>query len=200
MKFSHFSFSVILQDIDMKFGVLICIDIIQKNFHFCILSCILSGVMPLWNLLGPVGDMYCFSNTYSMLVYCENMTSFLNYVTATLRALFEWRGSYIDNSLIELDSSVIELESSGIELESSGIEFESFAMQLERSLIHLRIILIKELSTSIGEGHYSLLHRRLFWILPRCVLIQTYFIHFIIISMQIHFNNRNCWKIVVLKA
>ena len=32
--------------------------------HFCILS----GVTPLWNLLGPVGDMYCFSNTYSMLV------------------------------------------------------------------------------------------------------------------------------------
>ena len=24
--------------------------------------------MPLWNLFGPVGDMYCFSNTYSMLV------------------------------------------------------------------------------------------------------------------------------------
>ena len=24
----------------------------------------------------------------------ENMTSFLNYVTATLRALFAWRGSY----------------------------------------------------------------------------------------------------------
>ena len=39
------------------------------NFHFCILSCILSGVMPLWNLMGPVGDMYCFSNTYSMLVW-----------------------------------------------------------------------------------------------------------------------------------
>ena len=27
--------------------------------------------------------------------YRENMTSFLNYVTATLRALFAWRGSFI---------------------------------------------------------------------------------------------------------
>ena len=27
--------------------------------------------MPLWNLLGPVGDMYCFSNTYSMLVFAK---------------------------------------------------------------------------------------------------------------------------------
>ena len=28
----------------------------------------------------------------------ENMTSFLNYVTATLRALFAWRGSYRESS------------------------------------------------------------------------------------------------------
>ena len=28
------------------------------------------------------------------IFYRENMTSFLNYVTATLRALFVWRGSY----------------------------------------------------------------------------------------------------------
>ena len=27
------------------------------------------GVMPLENLLGPVGDLYCFSNTFRMLVY-----------------------------------------------------------------------------------------------------------------------------------
>ena len=26
--------------------------------------------------------------------YGENMTSYLNYVTATLRAFFAWRGSY----------------------------------------------------------------------------------------------------------
>ena len=26
------------------------------------------GVMPLENLLGPVGDLYCFSNTFRMLV------------------------------------------------------------------------------------------------------------------------------------
>ena len=45
-----------------------CIDIIQNKFHFCILSYILPVVLPLWNLLGPVGDMYCFSNTYRMLV------------------------------------------------------------------------------------------------------------------------------------
>ena len=30
----------------------------------------------------------------SNFFYRENMTSFLNYVTATLRALFAWRGSY----------------------------------------------------------------------------------------------------------
>ena len=28
------------------------------------------------------------------IFYCEIMTSFLNYVTATLRALFAWCGSY----------------------------------------------------------------------------------------------------------
>ena len=32
------------------------------------------------------------TNTFQHF-YRENMTSFLNYITATLRALFEWRGS-----------------------------------------------------------------------------------------------------------
>ena len=27
--------------------------------------------MPLENLLGPVGDLYCFSNTFRMLVHFE---------------------------------------------------------------------------------------------------------------------------------
>ena len=31
--------------------------------------------MPLWNLLRPVGDMYCFSNTYSMLVFSPYTSS-----------------------------------------------------------------------------------------------------------------------------
>ena len=38
------------------------------NISLSTLSCILAGVMPLTNLLGPVGDMYCFSNTYRLLV------------------------------------------------------------------------------------------------------------------------------------
>ena len=29
--------------------------------------------MPLWNLLGQVGDMYCLSNTYRMLFLHVNM-------------------------------------------------------------------------------------------------------------------------------
>ena len=32
------------------------------------LSSAFVGVMPLENLLGPVGDLYCFSNTFRMLV------------------------------------------------------------------------------------------------------------------------------------
>ena len=42
------------------------------EFHFpdfCILPSILAGVMPLCYLLGSVGDMYYFSNTYRILVY-----------------------------------------------------------------------------------------------------------------------------------
>ena len=35
------------------------------------------------------------SKHVSTFFYCESMTSFLDYVTATLRALFAWRGSYI---------------------------------------------------------------------------------------------------------
>ena len=35
-----------------------------------------------------------FKQTRVNCFYRENMTSFLNYVTATLRALFAWRGSY----------------------------------------------------------------------------------------------------------
>ena len=37
------------------------------------------------------------SKHVSNFFYRENMTSFLNYVTATLRALFAWRGSYMYN-------------------------------------------------------------------------------------------------------
>ena len=33
------------------------------------LSSAFVGVMPLKNMLGPVGDLYCFSNTFRMLVH-----------------------------------------------------------------------------------------------------------------------------------
>ena len=36
------------------------------------------------------------------IFYRENMMSFLNYVTATLRALFAWRGSYDDTGFAYL--------------------------------------------------------------------------------------------------
>ena len=36
-----------------------------------------------------------FKQTHVNFVYRENITSFLNYVTATLSALFAWRGSYM---------------------------------------------------------------------------------------------------------
>ena len=36
--------------------------------------------MPLENLLGPVGDMYCFSNTYRMLVFSNVMHLALMYL------------------------------------------------------------------------------------------------------------------------
>ena len=78
-------FSLVFCDIDLKFGLLICLDVIQIKFEFghvwsnCtpiisfsynlvfrtflynneiefrLQSSILAGVMPLWNLLGPVG-------------------------------------------------------------------------------------------------------------------------------------------------
>ena len=40
-----------------------------------------------------------FKQTRVNFFYRENMTSFLNYVTAMLRALFAWRGSYDDDIL-----------------------------------------------------------------------------------------------------
>ena len=36
-----------------------------------------------------------YEQTRVNFLYCENMTSILNFVTATLRALFEWLGSCI---------------------------------------------------------------------------------------------------------
>ena len=41
-----------------------------------------------------------FKQTRVNFLYRENMTSFLNYVTATLRALFAWRGSNDKSSCI----------------------------------------------------------------------------------------------------
>ena len=38
-----------------------------------------------------------FEQTRVNFFYRENMTSFLNYVTATLRALFVWRGSFVND-------------------------------------------------------------------------------------------------------
>ena len=58
---------------------------VSFHVHFCILS----GVMPLWNLLGPVGDMYCcFSNTYSMLVYSISDMGDMNDIWGFLRLAF----------------------------------------------------------------------------------------------------------------
>ena len=39
--------------------------------------------------------------THVEFFYRENMTSFFNYVTATLRALFAWCGSIIMTTIIE---------------------------------------------------------------------------------------------------
>ena len=50
------------------------------SFH--LFSSILAGVMPLSYLLGPVGDMYYFSNTYRMLVYILILNI---YLSVTLR-------------------------------------------------------------------------------------------------------------------
>ena len=36
-----------------------------------------------------------FSSKYMSFFYCENMTSFLNFVTATLRTFFAWRSSIL---------------------------------------------------------------------------------------------------------
>ena len=38
------------------------------------------------------------------IFYRVNMTSFLNYVTATLRALFAWRGSYIKHQFFQFST------------------------------------------------------------------------------------------------
>ena len=48
----------------------------------------------------PLHDVTNFLNHKTLpskhvsIFHCENMTSFLNYITATLRALFTWRGSF----------------------------------------------------------------------------------------------------------
>ena len=41
-----------------------------------------------------------FKQTRVNIFYRENMTSFLKYVTATLRALFAWRGSYGNDAVV----------------------------------------------------------------------------------------------------
>ena len=45
-----------------------------------------------------------FKQTRVNFFYRENMTSFLNYITATLRALFVCRGSYMKWILMEIKS------------------------------------------------------------------------------------------------
>ena len=45
---------------------------LQIRYNFEPLRPAFVGVMPHENLLGPVGDLYCFSNTFRMLVYIEN--------------------------------------------------------------------------------------------------------------------------------
>ena len=57
-----------------------------------------SEMLPCSNVFARRQKLYkpenIFKQTRVNFFYRENMTSFLNYVTATLRALFAWRGSY----------------------------------------------------------------------------------------------------------
>ena len=92
----YFSF---FWNIDLKFGIWICPDVIQIKFYFrstwyfymsyCSLLKLsfsdfhlFAEVMPLENLLGPVRDLYCFSNT-----------SELNW-----SVIYHWDGSYVFSS------------------------------------------------------------------------------------------------------
>ena len=72
-RFPDFSFS--------SFDILICLHIIQVKFY--------------WNLLGPVGDMYCFSNTYSMLVqqYEVSLSRMLNDILILVQ---QWLPNQLD--------------------------------------------------------------------------------------------------------
>ena len=49
-----------------------------------------------------VVNQKAFSSKHVSFFYCENMTSFLYYATATLRALFAWRGSYGSTRIIRI--------------------------------------------------------------------------------------------------
>ena len=48
---------------------MIFIKIIHINFQFLAPLICVVGVTPLQDLLGSVGDLYCFSNTFKMLVH-----------------------------------------------------------------------------------------------------------------------------------
>ena len=81
-------FSDILWDIDLKLSIWIGPVVIQIKFNFGSGWLSFVGVMPLWNLLGPVGDMYCFSNTLRMLVQfkCGTRNKYmLSYMLLVLR-------------------------------------------------------------------------------------------------------------------
>ena len=60
-------------DIDIKFCMRICVDIIQNWLNFCILQFVLAGIMPLWNLLGPM--LFSSPEPKAQVSYCQSAPS-----------------------------------------------------------------------------------------------------------------------------
>ena len=82
----------------------------------------------------------------SIILYRENMTSFLNYVTAMLRTLYAWRGSYIYtpmafacNEAEEKCGIYFPMKDTGHVTKTIDIDFFDFLGGFHRFSINIRI-------------------------------------------------------------
>ena len=108
-----------------------------------------------------------------IIFYRENMTSFLNYVKATLRTLYAWCGSYyttIGNSLILAEQDILNPYRTVVipssDLQNAGGLSHIF---LDKSAVRVVDEVRRVLVTDDHHGYRSALRR-----LPTCTVTQSY--------------------------
>ena len=136
-------FSAVYRDIQLKFCIWIAFDSIQikielrhawpsftwVNSHTKIRPfwSTVVGVMPLENLFGLVGDLYCFSNTFRMLV---------------MKYFFTWNTYRVDDRILYdgLDAFLSETMRDGLRVMGSlDICASSLANAVENIILHATI-------------------------------------------------------------